>query len=278
MKHVAFPTAGRVAQHVLGMAECGWRGLSEGWLLRHLGDVHWAQIAQAMGQSVAVFRDEAGAPVYAAFCAIGVNVAQPGLARPGASLTITSRLCRVSATRLMSVHGLSVDGMRFGDVTMITTFVRHDPSGRNAQIQRVQPCGVLTVPMMAPGADGGLIEAAARLYRQTDTEKCDHVVDVTPCPTTDFNAAGLLYCANYPMLADRAEWALARGSAQGYLTRRLIVFLGNVDPAEPVTACLWADGASRGESHRITLSSQDRVIARIITAKSSCVISSRHRR
>lgn len=272
MKHAAFPTAGRVAQHLLGMAECGWRGLSEGWLLRHLGDVHWAQIAQAMGQSVAVFRDDSGAPVYAAFCAIGVNVAQPSLARPGVMLAIESRLCRVSATRLMSVHDLSIDGMRFGDVTMITTFVRHDPSGRNAQIQRAQPRGILTVPMMDPAADGGLIEAAAHLYRQADIRTSDPMTDVTPCPTTDFNAAGLLYCANYPMLADRAEWVLARRSAEGYLRRRLIVFLGNVDPGEPVTACLAGHDASPDVSHTITLRSGDRVIARIITAKSSGVM------
>lgn len=69
MRHVAFPPAGRVVQQLLGTADCGWRGLSEGWLLRQLGDVHRTQIAPAMGQSLAVFRDASGAPVCAAFCA-----------------------------------------------------------------------------------------------------------------------------------------------------------------------------------------------------------------
>lgn len=266
MKHAAFRSAARVAQHRLGMAECGWRGVSEGWLLRHLGDVHWAQFAQAMGLAIAQLQDEDSAPVYAAFCAIGVNVAQPALARPSAVLTIALRLCRLSATRLISMHDLAIDGQRFGDVTMSTTFVRHDPTGRNAQIQRVHPRGVLAVPMAEPGADGGLVAAAARLYRAADAPACDHVADVTPCPTTAFNAASLLYCASYPVLADRAEWALARGFADGHLTQRRIVFLGNVDPAEPVTACLWADGASTGR-HRMTLTSNDRVIAGICTEK-----------
>ena len=48
MKHERFAHGGRVVQRRLGMAECGWRGLSEGWLLRHLGDVHWQQIADAL--------------------------------------------------------------------------------------------------------------------------------------------------------------------------------------------------------------------------------------
>lgn len=266
MRHESFSFAARVAQLRLGMAECGWRGLSEGWLLRHLGDVHWAQIAQAMGQTMAVFQDEDGAPVYAAFCAVGVDIFKPALARPGAVLTIGSRLRRLSTTRLISVHDLSIDGTPFGDVTMITTFVRHDPSGRNAQIQRVQPRGVLTLPMMEPGGDGGLVEEAARLARQSSAANPGSDFDVTPCPTTDFNAAGLLYCASYPALADRAEWALSRASAQGLLIRRRIVFLGNVDPAERVTAQLWQYQEQIG-CHHITLSSCGRPIAHLYTHK-----------
>lgn len=266
MKHEAFSSAARVAQVRLGMAQCGWRGLSEGWLLRHLGDVHWAQIAQAMGQEAAVFQDEDGAPVYAAFCAIAVNVAQPALARPGAVLTIASRLRRLSATRLISFHDLSIDGLPFGDVTMITTFVRHDPTGRNAQIQRVQPRGVLTVPMMEPGADAGLVEEAAQLARNFSADRPGRDTDVTPCPTTDFNAAGLLYCASYSALADRAEWALVRDAAQGFLIRRRIVFLGNVDPGEPLTARLWGDAGQAG-CHHVTLRSHDRLIAHLCTQK-----------
>lgn len=270
MRHESFPSPARMAQLRLGMAQCGWRGLSEGWLLRHLGDVHWGQIAQAMGQSVAVFHDEDGAPVYAAFCAIAVNVAQPALARPGAVLSIGSRLRRLSTTRLISFHDLSIDGLPFGDVTMITIFVRHDASRRNAQIQRVQPRGVLRVPMMDPGADAGLVDEAAQLIRRlkADGPHPEPVgeIDVTPCPTTDFNAAGLLYCASYPALADRAEWAVMRQASQGFLIRRRIVFLGNVDPAEPLFARLWCDPMRAG-GHHITLAAQDRLIAHVSTQK-----------
>ena len=191
---------------------------------------------------------------------------QPLAAQPGVVLTIASRLQRLSATRLISFHDLSVDGAAFGKVKMITTFVRHDPTGRNAQIQKVQPRGVLTVPMMDPGADAGLVDEATRLARQTTA--CDPGLesDVTPCPTTDFNAAGLLYCASYPALADRAEWSLSRASAKGFLSRRQLVFLGSVDAAEPVTARLWHDTVQVGQ-HHITLSSRDRLIAQINTQK-----------
>lgn len=266
MKHETFASPDTREHRQLGMAECGWRGLSEGWLLRHLGDVHWSQIARAMGQSAAVFMDEAGHPVYAAFCAIAQRMMRPDLARPGATLTVASRLRRLSGTRLISFHDLAIDGNAFGAVTMITAFVRHGASGGNAQIRRAQPCGVLHLPQMEPGADAGFADEAAALYRGAEPAAPARAVDVTPCPITDFNAAGLLYCANYPALVDRAEWALWPDGAHAPLTLRKIVYLGNVDPAEPVTAQVWRD-PSATTGHRTTLEAAGRVIARVITQR-----------
>ncbi|MBQ2259734.1 MAG: hypothetical protein II336_00020 [Loktanella sp.] len=267
MKHARIGQGERVAQRRLGMVECGWRGLSEGWLLRHLGDVHWQQIADAMGQKAALFHDATGAPVYAAFCAISEQIMRPALARPGAVLTITSRLRRLSATRLISFHGLDIDGAAFAEVTLITAFVRHGAGG-NAQIRRAQPCGVLDIAAMEPGADGGFAEEAASLYRGAAATPPAATTDVTPCPTTEFNAAGLLYCANYPALADRAEWALWPEQGQRLLTTRKVVYLGNVDAGAPVTARLWRD-LSVADRHHLTLDSQGRVIARVITDKAN---------
>lgn len=266
MKHGIFAPFDAVEQRRLGMAECGWRGLSEGWLLRHLGDVHWRLIATAMGQQAAVFADDTGAPVYAAFCAVSERVHHPALARPGAVLAIASRLRRLSATRLISFHALEVGGMPLADVTLISAFVRHGETGANSQILRAQPRGHLDLPLMEHGADNGFVQQASALYRaQPDAFASGAQVDVTPCPTTDFNAAGLLYCANYPALVDRAEWALCPAMARQPLTARQIVFLGNVDAGDPVTATLEHHREPVG--HRATLESQGRVIARVITAK-----------
>lgn len=255
----------RLEQRRLGMAECGWRGISEGWLLRHLGDLHWRQIAQSMGQDVAVFTDAEGAPVYAAFCAIAERIARPALARPGVVLTIASRLRRLSPTRLISFHSLGIDGEAFADATLISAFVRHGADG-NAKLCRARPVGQLDVPMMEAGEDDGFAEAAAQMYRETVSPVAAATADVTPCPITEFNAAGLLYCANYPALADRTEWALWPELAVQMLISRKIVYLGNVDAAKPVTGMLhrFSDTPNR---HHVTLASRDRVIARVITEK-----------
>lgn len=255
----------RFEQRRLGMAECGWRGLSEGWLLRHLGDLHWRQIALSMGQEAAVFTDAEGAPVYAAFCAISERIARPALARPAAVLTIASRLRRLSPTRLISIHSLAIDGQAFGDATLISAFVRHGADG-NAKLCRAQPLGQLDLPMMEAGEDGGFAEEAAQIYRGSAPLVPAATVDVTPCPTTEFNAAGLLYCANYPALVDRTEWALWPELAAQTLICRKIVYLGNVDAAKPVTGMLHRL-SDRPNRHHVTLASRDRVIARVITEK-----------
>mgnify|MGYP006203172425 CR=1 FL=1 len=138
MKHASFHQADAVEQRRLGMAECGWRGLSEGWMLRHLGDLHWRLIATALGQQAAVFADAEGAPVYAAFCAISERILHPALARPGAMVTIASRLRRLSPKRLVSFHGLSIGDTLFAEVTLITAFVRHGETAGNAHLRRAQ--------------------------------------------------------------------------------------------------------------------------------------------
>lgn len=270
MKRESFNQCHAIERRRLGMAECGWRGLSEGWLLRHLGDLHGRLIAEAMGQQAAVFADDSGAPVYAAFCAIAERVLNPHLARPGAMMALGSRLRRLSATRLISFHSLEIEGQHFAEVTLITAFVRHAETGGNAHILRAQPHRRLDLPPMAAGEDHGFVDEAGRLYRGPTGGggPSGAIADVTPCPTTDFNAAGLLYCANYPSLADRAEWVLCPDLATGPLVARKIVYLGNVDPGDPVTATLFPDPQS-GQRHSITLASRGRVIARILTEKLS---------
>ena len=60
--------------------------------------------------------DAEGAPVYAAFCAISERILHPALARPGAMVTIASRLRRLSPKRLVSFHGLSIGDTLFADM------------------------------------------------------------------------------------------------------------------------------------------------------------------
>lgn len=229
MKHAPFHQADAVEQRRMGMAECGWRGLSDGWMLRHLGDLHWRLIAAALGQQTTIFADAEGAPVYAAFCVISERILHPARARPGAMMTIAARLRRLSPKRLVSFHHLSISETLFAEVTMITAFVRHGEAGGNAHLRRAQAQGHLDLRPMAPEAGiaalsirpPGSIVAGRRRSRYRGTRSMS-----PPCPQPISMRRGCLYCANYPALADRAEWQLRPDMARRPLVARDIVYLG----------------------------------------------------
>ncbi|RXF72734.1 hypothetical protein EK403_13825, partial [Hansschlegelia zhihuaiae] len=52
------------------MPELCLGGLSETWLLKACGDLHWRLIADRAGRDVPEFRDADGRKAYAAFCAL----------------------------------------------------------------------------------------------------------------------------------------------------------------------------------------------------------------
>jgi probable biosynthetic protein (TIGR04098 family) len=55
---------------------------------------------------------------------------------------------------------------------------------------------------------------------------------LTPCPSLDFNAVGLLYFPSFSALAERAEW-IATGEAKPLLQRDMFYF-GNLEAGESV--------------------------------------------
>jgi len=48
-------------------------GLSENWLLRHLGDLHWQIICDALGKASRDIQDEQGSRLYASFVRVDVD-------------------------------------------------------------------------------------------------------------------------------------------------------------------------------------------------------------
>ncbi len=107
-----------IDRHVLGMAEMGYNGLSEQWLLRRAGDLHWRLIARAMGQKDAVFTCPDGQPLYAAFCVTSLRMNSPEMPRLGDDLTLSAELCRIGQSRLASIQKVSVEGRQIGRVIL----------------------------------------------------------------------------------------------------------------------------------------------------------------
>ncbi len=217
----------------LGMAEMGIAGLSEQWLMRRAGDLHWRLIARAMGQREAVFACAEGGPLYAAFCATRLTLDRPELPRLGGGIALAARLFRVGRGRLGSLVEIQCEGESVGWVALVSAFVGRGEGGGNRSLVRRNPRALAVPGDTMPELDALAARAAraAAMLRAARLPGPD--TWLTPCPRLDFNAAGLLYFPSFAGLADRAEFA--RGSAaDGLLLGRETYYFGNVDPGEPI--------------------------------------------
>ncbi|WP_244600800.1 Pnap_2097 family protein [Agrobacterium sp. LAD9] len=225
-----------IEHHRLGMAEMGYRGLSEQWLLRRAGDLHWRLIARAMGQKDAVFTCAAGEPLYAAFCATSLSFSRPELPQLGAMLTLGADLYRMGHGRLASLQRIAVGAQEIGRVVLISTFVGRLKSGSNRSIVRRAPT-VLAIPPEAPFSVKRMAHWAGVVTRCAMNETFDWpdqegIRRILPCPSVDFNAAGLLYFPSFSALAERALFEA--GETAHTTASRHVVYMGNVEPGEGI--------------------------------------------
>lgn len=224
-----------IERHVLGMAEMGYSGISEQWLKRRAGDLHWQLIARAMGQREAVFTCSEGEPLYAAFCATSLQLVRPHLPRLGGEMTLAADLYRVGHGRLASLLRITAGGDIVGRMILVSTFVGRSEPGINRSVVRRSP-RALAMPPEAPLALRRIAEQASATVRDIRNDRLNlsgmsGTQEVLPCPATDFNAAGLLYFPSYSALADRGLFQ-AGETRPRTLASRHVVYLGNVEPGE----------------------------------------------
>ena len=240
---------------VCGMMQLSPTGLAEQWLLRDCGDRHWRLIAQALGQTRAVFADASGRAIYAAFCTTALELF-PSAPLLGETVEVRSTLAAVSAARIGSEHVITAQGVPVARLRMISAFVAQDGSGSNKQLVRSLPAAVMSLP---PAAETLMaLDRRARAVRHDlRAQGSDGAVlaRLTPVPALDFNAVGLLYFPSFSRLAETAR------PAAGPLCRRDVVYCGNLDPGETVEI--------RETGPALTLSAGARVIGHVATLAAS---------
>ncbi|PKR53858.1 Pnap_2097 family protein [Thalassospira marina] len=259
----------------LGMPHLALKGLSEAWVLKELGHLHWTLLARMAKRKFPDFQDAAGNVVYAAFRSVEVEGARFGLACENDILRITSTQCRISRTQIQSRHTLTINnedddaGIVIGVVTMVSVFVHRTNHTSNRSIARVEVQGLppITGHQLAPRHnwfdDNNLFTATEGNNRQ--------VQSFLPCPSQDFNGAGFLYFANFSAFVDRAELNLdPTFSRQAVTSQRHIKYHSNVDPGEPIRVEIMdLERSSSNWLHRCRISREKdgALMADIITEK-----------
>ena len=209
----------------LGMPHLNAGGLSEAWLWRHAGDLHWRQIARQLAAESDQIQDEAGVRLYPTFVAIRAEYSAP-LAAVGENQLLDTAV-EVMPCGQSCAHGrvaAMVRDPRNGlrppvrlSLSLLSSFAQRDSSG---QLSLAMPAARLAhrwAPRAPTPELGALARAGRRGERHGDPFSGPLLArqgpDLArerhqPSPYTDYNGAGLLYFAAYLSIADTVERTL----------------------------------------------------------------------
>jgi len=209
-----------MTETVIHLPQTDATGLSENWLFKHCGEMHWDHLCAAMGVSGVNskdMRDDAGNRLYPTFLAIRGRYETP--------------LCKVEMDQHFQT---SVRINHFGraffhseivfknaearfDLEMLTTFVARNKTGLN-ELHQSLPAAKLAYNSNALSSAPPLLKdsQALRHGKRTDYDFAGHrfsnsendldlQISFEPSPYIDFNGAGLLYFAAYPTITDTLE-------------------------------------------------------------------------
>jgi probable biosynthetic protein (TIGR04098 family) len=206
----------------VGMPHLDAGGLSENWLLRHAGDLHWEAIGRRLGVSSDELRGAAGERLYPTFVAVRARYA-PSLAAVRENNVLAADVdvapCgRACAHGRITVRAAGDPGFR-ADLELLSTFAVPEGPG---MLRMALPAPHLAARWVPPPIDPQLarLARAARRGAPLDDQFSGAALAAArpplaelrhePSPYTDYNGAGLLYFAAYVTIAETAERQLVR--------------------------------------------------------------------
>lgn len=230
----------------LGMPQLDGCGLSESWLQKTCGEIHWRGLADSLGRPAEQWTDAAGQRVYAAFGLVRLHEGRLDSAREGQALQLHSRLEAVGRSQAWSRHRLQTPDGNIGSLEMLSVFVGRGDDGSNRSVRRVpmREQGRQTWPdaqALADQARALRVRTSAAAWR-TDGP----ALTFMPCPRGDFNGAGLVYFPSFTVWSDRALFGWGRLAPTDRVTARECLFLGNQDMGQPVEVVWCGETVTAG--------------------------------
>ena len=205
---------------VIHLPQTDATGLSENWLFKHCGEMHWDYLCAAMGVSGVnskEMRDDAGNRLYPTFLAIRGRYATPLCdVEMDQHFQTTVELNHFGRAFFHSSVAFKNEATRF-DLELLTTFVARYRKGLNDLHQSLPSANRVynSTPLKSPPP---LLKLSQQL-RHAETTEYDFggyhfsssendlnlQISFEPSPYIDYNGAGLLYFAAYPTIADTLE-------------------------------------------------------------------------
>lgn len=221
----------RVVQ--LNMPQMSMGGLSESWLFKEIGDIHWHLITQGLRAPSSQLKDAEGNRLYATFTRFQWSSSAPLAAyRENETVAIDASITRFGAGMFFEDVTLQGGG-KSATVRLMSSFSRFGDSGANASLLKGQPelpadCAIAALAELPQFAEAYRARRASPLAAALF--ECEYEI----VPFHDINGVGLLYFAAYPVINDicAMRYAGRDALAQFSTVRRDVFYFANCDRDE----------------------------------------------
>jgi probable biosynthetic protein (TIGR04098 family) len=266
-------------------------GLSESWLFKELGDIHWSMTCDALQSESDKLTDELGNRLYATFVRVRFeSSAHLKRFRENERLEFQARLSRFGRSMFFSDTTVRGEEKQI-DVSLMTTFSQRQtdnksllkgepliPAGCKAPVFDSLPRFADEYREMRKGERKGLTLGNEKFALSKDL-RFETLYQLNPYQ--DLNGVNLLYFAAYPMISDYCELEFIRQQRPDRLVERWpseastiardVFYYGNCDLDDRVvfgvnSFALEADGKCRIATS-LFRQSDGQLIANIFTVK-----------
>ena len=263
------PATAERRSFAVNMPQMAMEGLSESWLLKELGDMHWSMITKGLASPSSELRDGGGNRLYATFTRIHYTFGRPlNAIGENTSLDLSGRIARFGAGTFVSEIAIGhVDAP--GQAQLMSNFSRRGETG-NASLLKGQP----TIPPNCPIPDGPP-PGFMREYRDRRAATAPSALFETEyeiIPFHDINGVGLLYFASYPIISDICSLRHAADFADRSTISRDIFYFANADTGDALVFRIhkWErSGAALDIETSLSRKSDGRLMAYVVTSKSN---------
>jgi len=188
-------------RYEINMPQMALGGLSEGWLFKEMGDLHWSLLTSALGVKSRDIADQAGERLYATFTRIRYRTSEPMADfRENDELSATAAMTRFGAGMFFSSVQLKSD-VRSGEFEIMSSFAKFGESGENTSLTKGQPAipAGFVVPSLPEMPE---FAAKYREKRAAEPPAAIFETEYEILAQHDINGVGLLYFAAYPTISE----------------------------------------------------------------------------
>jgi probable biosynthetic protein (TIGR04098 family) len=198
----------------INMPQMANSALSESWLFKELGDVHWGLLSKGLNTKSSEIKDETGNRLYPTFTRIQISTLPLFVYRENDHLRLEASIKRFGLSTYVSEMTFEIDSNN-SRATLMTSFSTRE-SIDNSKLFKNQPFIIKNqIPeyTSAPEILNDYRLLRKNLIETIRTNDHEFNLSVSPIheviytlnPFYEINGVGLLYFAAYPIISDKCE-------------------------------------------------------------------------